>query len=64
MWPAAIVLLGGCVPWLTGMGFALVAVPTPTLLPGPADGVPAGAWTTRQLRWPDLLLTMGMWLSR
>ncbi|MEV6053914.1 sulfite exporter TauE/SafE family protein [Streptomyces sp. NPDC052107] len=36
---AAIVLLGGCVQWLTGMGFALVAVPALVLLLGPADGV-------------------------
>ncbi|MGW7523225.1 sulfite exporter TauE/SafE family protein [Streptomyces sp. NPDC054783] len=94
---AAIVLLGGCVQWLTGMGFALVAVPALVLLLGPADGVvlancaagaisvvglaggwrrvrpaamvplcaaaactvPAGAWTTRQLPRPALLLVMG-----
>ncbi|MER6071549.1 sulfite exporter TauE/SafE family protein [Streptomyces sp. NPDC001817] len=94
---AGIVLLGGCVQWLTGMGFALVAVPALVLLLGPADGVvlancaagaisvvglaggwrrvrpaamvplclaaactvPLGAWTTRQLPRPVLLLTMG-----
>ncbi|MGW5428022.1 sulfite exporter TauE/SafE family protein [Streptomyces sp. NPDC004059] len=36
---AAIVLLGASVQWLTGMGFALVAVPALVLLLGPADGV-------------------------
>ncbi|MFR0358457.1 TSUP family transporter [Streptomyces sediminimaris] len=36
---AGIVLLGSCVQWLTGMGFALVAVPALVLLLGPADGV-------------------------
>ncbi|KOV60312.1 sulfite exporter TauE/SafE family protein [Streptomyces sp. MMG1121] len=36
---AAIVLLGGCVQWLTGMGFALVAAPALVLLLGPAQGV-------------------------
>jgi uncharacterized protein len=36
---AGIVLLGGCVQWLTGMGFALVAVPGLVLLLGPAQGV-------------------------
>ncbi|MFB7502540.1 sulfite exporter TauE/SafE family protein [Streptomyces broussonetiae] len=36
---AAVVLLGGCVQWLTGMGFALVAVPGLVLLLGPAQGV-------------------------
>ncbi|MEV6113692.1 sulfite exporter TauE/SafE family protein [Streptomyces sp. NPDC052109] len=94
---AGIVLLGGCVQWLTGMGFALVAVPALVLLLGPADGVvlancaagaisvvglaggwrrvraaamvplcaaaactvPLGAWTTRQLPRPVLLLVMG-----
>ncbi|MQY36109.1 hypothetical protein SRB17_41060 [Streptomyces sp. RB17] len=94
---AGIVLLGGCVQWLTGMGFALVAVPALVLLLGPADGVvlancaagaisvvglaggwrrvrpgamvplcaaaactvPAGAWMTRQLPRPVLLLVMG-----
>ncbi|MER5545240.1 sulfite exporter TauE/SafE family protein [Streptomyces sp. NPDC002589] len=94
---AAIVLLGASVQWLTGMGFALVAVPALVLLLGPADGVvlancaagaisvvglaggwrrvrpaamvplclaaactvPAGAWTTRQLPRPVLLLAMG-----
>ncbi|MFE9442874.1 TSUP family transporter [Streptomyces sp. NPDC006602] len=35
----AIVLLGSCVQWLTGMGFALVAVPALVLLLGPAEGV-------------------------
>lgn len=34
-----IVLLGSCVQWLTGMGFALVAVPALVLLLGPAEGV-------------------------
>ncbi|GHH23194.1 sulfite exporter TauE/SafE family protein [Streptomyces lanatus] len=94
---AGIVLLGSCVQWLTGMGFALVAVPALVLLLGPAEGVvlanfacgaisvvglasgwrqvragamvplcvaaactvPAGAWLTRQLPEPVLLLTMG-----
>jgi uncharacterized membrane protein YfcA len=94
---AAIVLLGGCVQWLTGMGFALVAVPALVLLLGPAQGVvlancaagaisvvglaggrrrvrlaamvplclaaactvPAGAWLTRRLPHPVLLLVMG-----
>ncbi|MEU6667152.1 sulfite exporter TauE/SafE family protein [Streptomyces sp. NPDC046727] len=94
---AGIVLLGGCVQWLTGMGFALVAVPALVLLLGPADGVvlancaagaisvvglaggwrrvrpaamvplclaaactvPAGAWLTRRLPHPVLLLVMG-----
>ncbi len=36
---AGIVLLGGCVQWLTGMGFALVAVPALVLVLGPAEGV-------------------------
>ncbi|MEV0172694.1 sulfite exporter TauE/SafE family protein [Streptomyces sp. NPDC050803] len=35
----AIVLLGSSVQWLTGMGFALVAVPALILLLGPAQGV-------------------------
>ncbi|WP_405646563.1 TSUP family transporter [Streptomyces sp. NBC_00019] len=94
---AAIVLLGSSVQWLTGMGFALVAVPALILLLGPAQGVvlancasgaicvvglaggwrrvrpramvplcvaaactvPAGAWMTRQLPEPVLLLVMG-----
>ncbi|MEU8974452.1 sulfite exporter TauE/SafE family protein [Streptomyces monashensis] len=94
---AATVLLGGCVQWLTGMGFALVAVPALVLLLGPAQGVvlancaagaisvaglagglrrvrltamvplclaaactvPAGAWLTRRLPHPVLLLVMG-----
>ncbi|WP_367321726.1 TSUP family transporter [Streptomyces sp. HUAS ZL42] len=94
---AGIVLLGSCVQWLTGMGFALVAVPALVLLLGPAEGVvlancaagaisvvglaggwrrvragamvplcaaaactvPAGAWLTRQLPEPALLLVMG-----
>ncbi|MFF1300110.1 MULTISPECIES: TSUP family transporter [unclassified Streptomyces] len=94
---AGIVLLGSCVQWLTGMGFALVAVPALILLLGPAQGVilancasgaicavglaggrrqvrpgtmvplcaaaactvPAGAWMTRQLPEPVLLLVMG-----
>jgi uncharacterized membrane protein YfcA len=34
-----IVLLGASVQWLTGMGFALVAVPALVLLLGPGDGV-------------------------
>ncbi|WSP72813.1 sulfite exporter TauE/SafE family protein [Streptomyces sp. NBC_01236] len=34
-----IVLVGSCVQWLTGMGFALVAVPALVLLLGSADGV-------------------------
>ncbi|WP_406438719.1 sulfite exporter TauE/SafE family protein [Streptomyces sp. NBC_00631] len=34
-----IVLLGASVQWLTGMGFALVAVPALILLLGPAEGV-------------------------
>ena len=33
------VLLGASVQWLTGMGFALVAVPALVLLLGPGDGV-------------------------
>ncbi|MFF4658054.1 TSUP family transporter [Streptomyces sp. NPDC001381] len=36
---AGIVLLGSCVQWLTGMGFALVAVPALVLLLGPFEGV-------------------------
>ncbi|OPG06713.1 hypothetical protein B1R27_16615 [Streptomyces sp. GKU 895] len=94
---AGIVLLGSSVQWLTGMGFALVAVPALILLLGPAQGVvlancasgvicvvglvggwrrvrpaamvplcvaaactvPAGAWLTRQLPSPVLLLVMG-----
>ncbi|MET8632802.1 sulfite exporter TauE/SafE family protein [Streptomyces sp. NPDC004096] len=36
---AGVVLLGGCVQWLTGMGFALVAVPGLVLLLGPVQGV-------------------------
>jgi uncharacterized membrane protein YfcA len=35
----AIVLLGSSVQWLTGMGFALVAVPALVLLLGPTNGV-------------------------
>ncbi|MFF5496248.1 TSUP family transporter [Streptomyces aquilus] len=92
-----IVLLGSSVQWLTGMGFALVAVPALILLLGPAQGVvlancasgvicvvglaggwrrvrltamvplcvaaactvPAGAWLTRRLPQPVLLLVMG-----
>lgn len=92
-----IVLLGASVQWLTGMGFALVAVPALVLLLGPTQGVvlancaagaisvvglaggwrqvraramvplcaaavctvPAGAWMTRQLPPPVLLLVMG-----
>lgn len=34
-----IVLVGSCVQWLTGMGFALVSVPALVLLLGPAEGV-------------------------
>lgn len=34
-----IVLLGASVQWLTGMGFALVAVPALVLVLGPAEGV-------------------------
>ncbi|MFC8518206.1 TSUP family transporter [Streptomyces sp. NPDC057257] len=94
---AAIVLLGSSVQWLTGMGFALVAVPALVLLLGPAEGVvlancaagaisvvglvggwprvrlgamvplcvaaactvPLGAWMTRRLPEPALLLVMG-----
>lgn len=36
---ASIVLLGSSVQWLTGMGFALVAVPALVLVLGPAEGV-------------------------
>ncbi|MEW2396424.1 sulfite exporter TauE/SafE family protein [Streptomyces sp. NPDC046862] len=36
---AVIVLLGSSVQWLTGMGFALVAVPALVLVLGPAEGV-------------------------
>lgn len=36
---SGIVLLGASVQWLTGMGFALVAVPALILLLGPAQGV-------------------------
>ncbi|MDH6549779.1 sulfite exporter TauE/SafE family protein [Streptomyces sp. SAI-041] len=36
---AVIVLLGSCVQWLTGMGFALVSVPALVLLLGPEQGV-------------------------
>ena len=36
---AGAVLLGSSVQWLTGMGFALVAVPALVLLLGPAQGV-------------------------
>lgn len=35
----AVVLVGSSVQWLTGMGFALVAVPALILLLGPAEGV-------------------------
>ncbi|MEU0600031.1 sulfite exporter TauE/SafE family protein [Streptomyces sp. NPDC006393] len=34
-----IVMVGACVQWLTGMGFALVAVPALVLLLGPSQGV-------------------------
>lgn len=94
---AGVVLVGSCVQWLTGMGFALVAVPALMLLLGPVGAVvlancvsgvicvvglaggwrrvrpgamvplclaaactvPAGAWLTRQLPQPVLLLVMG-----
>jgi uncharacterized membrane protein YfcA len=97
LWLTAIVLLGSCVQWLTGMGFALVAVPALILLLGPTHGVilancasgvicavglvsgwrevrwsamvplcaasactvPLGAWTTRHLPEPALLIVMG-----
>ncbi|WP_353943766.1 TSUP family transporter [Streptomyces sp. HUAS MG91] len=36
---ALVVAVAGCVQWLTGMGFALVAAPALALLLGPADGV-------------------------
>ncbi|MFI6881044.1 TSUP family transporter [Streptomyces sp. NPDC050400] len=36
---AGIVAVAGCVQWLTGMGFALVAAPALMLLLGPVDGV-------------------------
>ncbi|TDU87203.1 hypothetical protein EV138_0721 [Kribbella voronezhensis] len=36
---AGVVMLGASVQWLTGMGFALVAVPALILLLGPGDGV-------------------------
>ncbi|MGW0817974.1 sulfite exporter TauE/SafE family protein [Streptomyces viridiviolaceus] len=35
----SIVMVGACVQWLTGMGFALVAVPALVLLLGPSQGV-------------------------
>ncbi|WP_155055654.1 sulfite exporter TauE/SafE family protein [Streptomyces blattellae] len=35
----AVVSLASCVQWLTGMGFALVAVPAMVLLLGPGEGV-------------------------
>ncbi|MFF0794008.1 TSUP family transporter [Streptomyces spiralis] len=34
-----VVMVGACVQWLTGMGFALVAVPALVLLLGPSQGV-------------------------
>ncbi|WP_189305536.1 sulfite exporter TauE/SafE family protein [Streptomyces albospinus] len=34
-----VVMVGACVQWLTGMGFALVAVPALALLLGPSQGV-------------------------
>ncbi|MEU0060802.1 sulfite exporter TauE/SafE family protein [Streptomyces sp. NPDC006334] len=34
-----VVMLGACVQWMTGMGFALVAVPALVLLLGPHQGV-------------------------
>jgi uncharacterized membrane protein YfcA len=34
-----IVVLGACVQWLTGMGFALIAVPALVLILGPTQGV-------------------------
>ncbi|GHD86801.1 sulfite exporter TauE/SafE family protein [Streptomyces naganishii] len=36
---ASIVTVGACVQWLTGMGFALAAVPALVLLLGPLQGV-------------------------
>ncbi|MFE3167992.1 hypothetical protein [Streptomyces sp. NPDC059224] len=56
------------------MGFALVAVPAPVLLPGPAQGValancaagavgvagPAGGWLTHRLPPPALLSAAGV----
>ncbi|MFJ4201683.1 sulfite exporter TauE/SafE family protein [Streptomyces sviceus] len=36
---SAVVLVGSSVQWLTGMGFALVAVPALILLLGPTEGV-------------------------
>ncbi|MBO1337429.1 sulfite exporter TauE/SafE family protein [Streptomyces sp. VRA16 Mangrove soil] len=36
---ALVVAVAGCVQWLTGMGFALVAAPALVLLLGPGDGV-------------------------
>ncbi|WP_210585078.1 sulfite exporter TauE/SafE family protein [Streptomyces sp. GESEQ-35] len=35
----AVVLVASCVQWLTGMGFALVAVPALVVLLGPGEGV-------------------------
>lgn len=36
---SGIVLIGASVQWLTGMGFALIAVPALVLVLGPAEGV-------------------------
>ena len=36
---AGTVMVGACVQWLTGMGFALVSVPALVLLLGPSQGV-------------------------
>ncbi|WP_350278001.1 sulfite exporter TauE/SafE family protein [Kribbella sp. HUAS MG21] len=92
-----VVLLGALVQWLTGMGFALVAVPALVMVLGPVDGVslancgaglvcvaglargwrhvrlramvpllvaaaitaPVGAWFSRALPGPVLLVVMG-----
>ncbi|WP_344596078.1 sulfite exporter TauE/SafE family protein [Streptomyces violaceusniger] len=58
------VMVGACVQWLTGMGFALVAVPALVLLLGPAQGVAlancaAGAISAVGLvgRWRRVRLT-------
>jgi hypothetical protein len=92
-----VVVLGALVQWLTGMGFALVAVPALVMVLGPTDGVslancgaglvcvaglaqgwrhvrlraigplilaaactaPVGAWFSRVLPGPVLLVVMG-----
>lgn len=92
-----VVLVGALVQWLTGMGFALVAVPALVIVLGPVDGVtfancaagvvcvlglsqgwrqvrlramgpllvaaactaPVGAWFSRALPGPVLLVVMG-----